>query len=178
MAAMSNTISILTKKSIRQLISHMALILVSTMMGVFMLSWFSHAAETVNQSPTTSWSEFGQAPTTILDSVVQRANDTDAVQENALNDVDKLQGSYQSQYRLTNTFDSLRQNISPYLEWAYYIGLSIAVILLIINGAKMVAWSGLEDVKKNLMNIVVWVLILTSTYFILYLLLSILALIF
>jgi hypothetical protein len=62
--------------------------------------------------------------------------------------------------------DWFRQNINPYLQWTVYIGLSIAVILLIYNGLLMVTNAIHKEgetakVKKNIMNIVIGVIILT-----------------
>ncbi|MBU1757710.1 hypothetical protein KKG31_00740 [Patescibacteria group bacterium] len=62
--------------------------------------------------------------------------------------------------------DYLRKNIGPYLQWAVYIGLTMAVILIIYNGLLMVTNSlhkegDMEKVKKRLINIVIGVLLLT-----------------
>jgi hypothetical protein len=41
-------------------------------------------------------------------------------------------------YRMTNTLDSIRVNIAIYIQWAIFIGLSLAVVGLIIIGFNMV----------------------------------------
>jgi hypothetical protein len=56
--------------------------------------------------------------------------------------------------------DWLRQNINPYIQRAVYLGLSIAVILLIYNGFLMVTNAVHKEgeaakIKKNIINIVI-----------------------
>lgn len=113
--------------------------------------------------------DFGHSPVEILDEVVADANDDRAysVQDTQLDGVDAWPG----RYRIYNTLQWIRKNISPYLQWAVYIWLTAAVILLIFNGLRMVT-TGLHDsgkieqIKKNIVNIVIWVLLLTGFYII------------
>ena len=112
---------------------------------------------------------YGSEPIQILDSVASEANDEYRIQETQLDDISPLQWSYASQYRLTNTLDSMRQNIWPYINRAYYIGLAAAVLLLVFNGFLMVTNSlhgkgDLWESKKRLVNIVLWVIVLTGIY--------------
>lgn len=61
--------------------------------------------------------------------------------------------------------------IAPYLQWIVYIGLSLAVIIIIYNGFLMVTgslhslgeWSA---VQKRLLTLVLGVLLLTGFYFV------------
>jgi hypothetical protein len=86
-----------------------------------------------------SWeSKYGNDPIKILDSVVGEANDEYKIQQTSLDDATAAQGAYASQYKIANTLDWFRNNINPYLQRAVYIGLSLAVILLIYNGFLMV----------------------------------------
>lgn len=110
-------------------------------------------------------------PIKILDKVVWKANDDYKIQQTALDNATDKQWGYASSYKIANTLDWLRNNINPYLQRAVYIGLSLAVILLIYNGFLMVTnaahkeWEAAK-IKKNIMNIAIWVIILTGFYFI------------
>jgi hypothetical protein len=86
----------------------------------------------------TTWGEYGSDPTMILDKVVQESNKDYKIQQTALDGATDKQGSYQSQYKIANTLDRLRNNIAPYIQWVVYLGLSLAGILLIYNGFLMV----------------------------------------
>jgi len=116
-------------------------------------------------------SKYGSDPIMILDSVVDEANDEYKIQQTSLDNATDKQWAYSSQYKIANTLDRFRNNINPYLQRAVYIGLSLAVILLIYNGFLMVTnavhkeWE-IAKIKKNIMNIVIGVVILTGFYFI------------
>ncbi len=122
-------------------------------------------------------------PIQILDAVVSEANDDYKIQQTALDAATDKQGAYASQYKIANTLDRFRNNINPYLQWAVYIWLSAAVILLIYNGFLMVTnavhkeWETAK-IKKNIINIVIGVIILTWFYFIIRLTVSIINSIF
>lgn len=113
--------------------------------------------------------DYGSNPISILDEVVSKANNDRAyaVQDTALDNINAWPG----RHRIYQTLQRIRKNISPYLQRAVYIGLTTAVILLIYNGLLMVTtWihdSGkFESIKKNLVNIMIWVLLLTWFYII------------
>jgi len=120
-----------------------------------------------------SWWAYGSNPIEILDKVAGEANAdrSTRVQNTALDAITDTQWWYQSQYKIANTLDWIRNNINPYLQRIVYIGLAIAVILLIYNWFLMVtnslhgAWD-IAKVKKNLINILIGVLILTWFYLI------------
>ncbi|MFA7298131.1 MAG: hypothetical protein WC010_00590 [Candidatus Absconditabacterales bacterium] len=127
--------------------------------------------------------QYGNDPISILDNVVRDANEDVRVQQTSLDNATDKEGAYASQYKITNTLDWLRNNINPYLQWAVYIGLSIAVILLIYNGFLMVTNAVHKEgetakIKKNIINIVIGVIILTGFYFIIKLATSIINSIF
>jgi len=115
--------------------------------------------------------KYGTEPIRILDRVVQEANQDYKIQQTALDWATSQQWAYQQQYKIANTLDRLRNNINPYLQWAVYIWLSVAVILIIYNGFLMVTnavhneWE-MAKVKKNIINIVIGVVVLTGFYFI------------
>jgi hypothetical protein len=101
---------------------------------------------------------YGSQPAEVLDSVVGQANQTTSYQETALNGVNSDSPTYDSNYKLSNTFDWLRMNIATYLQRAVYIGLTVAVILLIYNGFLMVTHTitksgDFAKMKKNVMYI-------------------------
>ncbi len=122
-------------------------------------------------------------PFQVLEAVKDKANEQYKIQETALDQITDEVGSYQRQYKISNTLDYIRQNIYPYLQWIVYVWLAIAVILIIYNWFLMVTngihnqWD-MTKVKKNLMNIVIWVILLTWFYFILRLMVAIITSIF
>ncbi|HMS90865.1 MAG TPA: hypothetical protein PKC87_01465, partial [Candidatus Absconditabacterales bacterium] len=127
--------------------------------------------------------KYGENPIQILDNVVSEANDEYKIQQTALDSATDKQGAYASTYKIANTLDWLRNNINPYLQWAVYIGLSIAVILLIYNGFLMVTNSIHKEgetakIKKNIINIAIGVIVLTGFYFIIKLAVSLINSIF
>ena len=131
---------------------------------------------------TTRWN-YGDDPITILDKVVGEANDEYKIQQTSLDNATDKAWAYASQYKIANTLDWFRNNINPYLQWAVYIWLSIAVILLIYNGLLMVTNAVHKEgetakIKKNIINIVIWVVILTWFYFIIKLAVSLINSIF
>jgi len=131
----------------------------------------------------TSRGQYGDDPIKILDKVVGEANDEYKIQQTALDSATDKQWAYASQYKIANTLDRFRNNINPYLQRAVYIWLSVAVILLIYNGLLMVTNAVHKEgetakIKKNIINIVIWVVILTWFYFIIKLTVSIINSIF
>ena len=115
-------------------------------------------------------------PIDMVDSLAGQVN-KDHIQDTALNDASRIHGSLPAEYRLANTLDDIRMQIAPYLQWMMYIGLSLAVILIIYNGFTMVtnvvAGSGeISAVRKRLTNIAIGVIILTGFYSIIRLMLA------
>jgi hypothetical protein len=97
-----------------------------------------------------------------------------------LDDTSEFQWSYPLQYRLTNTLDAIRQQIGPYLQRAFFIGLSLAVILIIFNGLMLVTHSAhgkgdVGDIRKRLTNVAIGVVILVWAYAIIRILNAVLA---
>ena len=127
--------------------------------------------------------KYGGNPIQILKNVVSEANDDYKIQETVLDEVTDTLWTYSPNYKLANTLDWLRKNINPYIQYAVYIWLSVAVILLIYNGLLMVTnslhgeWE-FAKVKKNIINIVIGVIILTWFYFIIKLTVSLINSIF
>lgn len=112
---------------------------------------------------------YGNDPLEVLDRVVGEANKNVQFQETALDNISDKEGSFQSQYKIANTLDYLRINIAPYLQWAVYIWLVIAVILIVYNGFLMVTHTinnegDFGKVKSRIWYIAIWVLLLTWFY--------------
>lgn len=113
---------------------------------------------------------YGTTPMEVLDTVAQNANPPwNKIQDTALDTASDTQWWYTKQYKIANTLDYIRKNIAPYLQRAVYIGLVVAVILLIYNGLLMVTNAihkegDIAKVKKNLINITIGVLLLTGFY--------------
>lgn len=137
----------------------------------------------ISISYAASWWTPESDPFQVLEAVKDKANEDYKIQETALDQITDEQWAYQRQYKITNTLDYIRQNIYPYLQWIVYIWLVIAVILIIYNWFLMVTnWvhnqSDMTKVKKNMMNIVIWVVLLTGFYFILRLMVALITSIF
>jgi len=125
-----------------------------------------------------NWGGYGSNPVEVLDSVVSEANNTDQIQETSLDRINNQEWAY-VWFQISNTLDWLRLHIATYLQWIVYIGLSLAVILLIYNGFLMVTHvvhkeGDFSKIKKNIMNIFIWVIILTSFYAIIKLVIGVL----
>lgn len=151
-------------------------IIVSIVALCYMIPLLSFAA-------SNSRGKYGGNPIQILDNVVSESNDEYKIQQTALDGATDKQWAYASQYKIANTLDRFRNNINPYLQWAVYIGLSVAVILLIYNGLLMVTNAihkegDFAKIQKNMINIVIGVIILTGFYFIIKLTVSLINSIF
>lgn len=112
---------------------------------------------------------YGNDPLEVLDRVVGEANKDVQFQETALDNITDKEGSFQAQYKISNTLDYLRINIAPYLQWAVYIWLVVAVILIVYNGFLMVTHTINKEgdfgkVKARIWYIAVGVLLLTWFY--------------
>ncbi len=130
-----------------------------------------------------AWFTYGGNPIRVLDTIVGEANEDVKIQQTALDNATDKQWGYPSQYKIANTLDWLRNAINPYLQWAVYIWLSVAVILLIYNGFLMVtnalhkSWD-INKIKWNMINIVLWVILLTGFYFIIKLIVALITALF
>ena len=114
---------------------------------------------------------FGDDPDNILDNVAGEVNEDTGIQETQLNRVSRQEWGYAARFTISNTLDSIRIRLAPYLQWAVYIGLALAVIFIIYNWFLMVTWSlhsqwERSAVQKRLMMIIIGVLLLTGFYFV------------
>lgn len=122
-----------------------------------------------DQWPVKRWSR-DASPNDVLDQV----REWRGVQDTQLDHVQR-----QPWWSVEWTLDWVRMEIWTYINWAVFIGLSIAVILIIYNWLLLVTTSMnesvLEKVKTRLMYLWVWVLIMTGFYVIIQLVMSLLA---
>lgn len=121
---------------------------------------------------TDSWWVYGDSPTAVFENIVGEANTNQQIQETAMDGINSDEWAYQQEYQISNTLDWIRMHMGTYLQWIVYVGLTIAVILLIYNGFMMVTHSitkswDFAKLKKNLQYIAIGVIILTSFYAIL-----------
>ena len=113
-----------------------------------------------------------------LDQVADKSNrseDQDVVQNTLLDSVTS-KGSYcenatiDSRYTFSNTLCWIKNNMDNYLQYAVYIWLTVATILLVWNGLKLVVSKDnqkeFDNFKKNLISIAVWVILLVAFYYI------------
>lgn len=119
-------------------------------------------------------------PVDLLKRVHYEANDDDGskVQVTPLNHVSSKAGSdhcdiviTDSRFTLTKTLCSIKYYIKDYLQYIMYIWLTGATIFIIRNGFRIVMATDKEKqiwiFKKNMINLIIWVILLTSFYFIL-----------
>lgn len=146
------------------------------LLWIFLLNAFSFAQV---------WSrwKYGSNPMQILDNIKDEANEDTEIQETALDWVTEYQWWYAKEYKIANTLEYFKNHIQPYLQRLIYIWLTVAVILLIYNWFLMVTNSihkkwDFEAIKKNIINIWIWVIVLTWFYFIIKLMVAIINTIF
>lgn len=125
------------------------------------------------------WGNYWTAPSEVLDRVVWEANVWSPVQDTKLDRISDTNWQFATQYKLTNTLDSIRQEIAPYLQWFMFIGLSVATVMIIITGFQLVTsvQSG-ADTKKaawRIKNIAIGIIVMTWFYIITRLFMSLVA---
>lgn len=133
--------------------------LVSCLLGACM--WFAMAA---------SRQDYEHAePIEIINTIVE--TDDSKVIDTELNRVDNSFGPFDTNLKIANTFDSVRFNMSSYLERIVFLGLSGAVILIIYNGLRLALspvseWEA-ANVRKRIVYIFVGAILLTGFYLVL-----------
>ncbi len=139
--------------------------------------WFSNAEDKV-KCAWGIWECYGSdaKPMNILDDLIE--NDDSEIIETRLDLVDRDEWQFATpELKLSDTLDSVRQNISIYLQWMVFIWLVFAVILIIYNWLMLMlsplspdqAWK----VKTRLTSLVIWVVLVTWFFFILKILISV-----
>ncbi len=119
--------------------------------------------------------EYGRSPGEILETI---AHGRDDMQKTPLDNPSHVKGQYPFIYRIANTFDAIRQKSGVYIDWMFYIGLSVATILIIYQGLRLVMGKTFADIRPNMINIVTGVVVLTGVYLIIKLVVNVISWIF
>ena len=119
---------------------------------------------------------FNNSPVSILDEVNRKAN-KDYSNEVQNTDLDSVTSKAcaelwtDSRFSISRTLCYLKSSqwIGDYLQYVLYIWLTAATIILIRNGFQLVVasdkWAQIKTFKKNLINIIIWVVLLTGFYY-------------
>ena len=120
------------------------------------------------------WIAEDQNPVDLLKRVQYMANDEidGSVQVTPLNKVSSKDPCFDlgvdDTFTITKTFCSIKKHIKGYLQYIVYIWLVAATIFIIRNWFRLVTAPDKEafmkDFKKNVINIIIWVIILTILY--------------
>lgn len=119
-------------------------------------------------------------PDAILKDIVGEANWELRDQSQII--VTKLDGTtnmqeFGEEHKLSGTLESVRQNISYYLQWVAYLALAGAVTLIIYNGLRLVLSPMSPDeagkVKTRIIYIATGIVLVTWFYFVLKIILAI-----
>lgn len=118
-------------------------------------------------------------PEQVLDRVVD--NTKTNIVESKFDNIYK-QGWTQFRWtKIANTLDQVRENVSFYLNWIVFLGLSAATILIVYNWILLMTTpiSGDQKIKviENIKHIAIWIVAMTGFYFLIRIVLSILNLI-
>lgn len=130
-----------------------------------------------------TWNDYKDAkPQDIVDTIIWRKWATedgvykDGIIKTKLDGVTNNQ-IFGAEHKLSWTLDSVRQNISFYLQWIAYLALSGAVGLIVYNGLRLVISPLSPDeaskVKTRIMYIALGIVVTTWFYFALKILLAI-----
>ncbi len=83
---------------------------------------------------------------------------------------------------IETTLTKIKWDSTGYIQWLWFIWLSIALILIIYNGMLLLwnfTWEDkLSKVKKRFLSLILWVIVLTSWYIIIKLVMSLISQIF
>lgn len=118
-------------------------------------------------------------PLVILKEIVDN-DDTSAIIETKLDTVTNMPAApidTTGRFMLSNTLESVREQMSPYVQRIAFIGLASAVIMIIYNGVLLVTTplspDQVANVKKRMVYIASWVALITWFYFIMKILLAV-----
>ena len=118
------------------------------------------------------WWNRWSSPIQVFENVVSKSNEwKNSIQETALDWITDLQWAYDRQYKISNTLDYIRKNISPYIQWAVYVWFVVSTAWLIICGFLLVTWwiwksSWFDKVKWKIINALLGVFVLSWFYLI------------
>jgi hypothetical protein len=124
-----------------------------------------------------TWWNFENGPVKLLEEINYNANKkkSEEVQNTALNHITSKAGCedlwVKSTFTLTKTLCYIKNNSHSYLQYFMYMCLTVATIIIIRNWFLLVTSSErgkqMETFKKNMKNLVIWIILLTCFYFIL-----------
>lgn len=107
-------------------------------------------------------------PQEILDDIVD--HEKSDIVKTKLDGVENT-GIFWTQYKISGTLESIRQNLEPYLQWIAFLALAGAVALIVYNGLMLVISPLSPDeatkVKTRIIYIATGVLLATWFYFVL-----------
>ena len=140
--------------------------------GIFMQ--VSYAQESPEEHEDKTKREFSNNPVDLVKKVYREANDEDAVQNTALDNVNSKfcnELSLDGKYTLARTLCSIKYWIRGYLQYVMYVWLAGATIFIIRNWFKIVTAtdkeSQMKKFKENIKYLIIWVILITCFYFIL-----------
>lgn len=115
-------------------------------------------------------------PIEIVDKIVEGENKDTKIVRTKLDQVTQV-WTFWAENKVSGVLDSVRINLANYLEWFVFIGLTVAVLLIIYNGLLLVmnpvSGDDLKKIQKRMLYIIVGVLMMTGFYFVLRVLLNI-----
>ena len=155
-----------------------ARLLIATIVFAMWISSITLAQWVVDKwNKSDEWISNNDSPVKLLQRIHYEANDDNGkVQVTPLNKVSSKDGGHcdvytDSKFTLTRTLCSIKYFIKWYLQYITYIWLVAATIFIIRNWFKIVTATDKEGqmkkFKQNMINLIIWVILLTSFYFIL-----------
>jgi len=126
----------------------------------FSLIFFCYSIVTANGS-----SEWERTPSQIINNMKDGK-----IQNTALKNV------WWSSQWINWTLNGIKTNSNSYIQWLWFIWLSVAFILIIYNGMLLLwnfTWEDkLSKAKKRFLSLILWVIVLTTWYVIIKLVVS------
>ncbi len=111
------------------------------------------------------WGRRWDTPIEVFENTTNELNKEDwDIQNTALNSVSETDWSYPAVYKISNTLESIRKKIYPYLDRIVYLWTTIAVMLIIYNWISLIIegfkWEANFWKLKNIKNIALWLAVL------------------
>ncbi len=126
------------------------------------------------------WS-YGSNPDEILKNVKEKSDPGGMTTTNLVQRPNLNSQAFGAANRVSNTLDQVRSILDPFVQRMVFIWLSFAVILIIRN-AFWLSTSGItgddnasKEIKTKIYNIIKWVIVITSWFYLIKLLLSAIA---
>lgn len=142
-----------------------------------LICWFFVANTIPDNAFASTWQEYemnNRWPDEILDDIVDHGK-SDIV-KTKLDSVTNMQ-EFNPENKVSSTLESVRENISYYLQRVVYIALSGAVLLIVYNWLRLVispvSAEETSAIKTRMIYIALWIVLVTWFYFVLKILLSV-----